>query len=122
MKKLSPAPISTPISTPNGNTSLPWSIWLREASDALVESTVSKPFQNNGISYTNVGKICYVNMKLTLDKPMVFLPYDSENDRYLTYYVAGVRYEVLLQRDSNMIQLPLAVEILLNDYYWAKLP
>jgi len=102
-------------------TNIPWMHWIRETSDALVESTSTRIFNESNIQYVNIGKICFLYLNATLDNGAVTLPYASEIDKQVVYYSGGAFHSVLLSSGTNTITLPTGIPVILSDFYFASL-
>ncbi len=119
-KKLSPAPISTPISD-NANLTLPWSVWLRETSTFLVDAT--KTTASNNVQYVMIGTLCFMSVNATFANGKIKLPYTALVAKKIQAFVDGASTPIYFDLNAGDTELTVTanVQIVISDWYMAQL-
>lgn len=119
-KKLSPAPVSTPISD-KANLTLPWQTWLRDAGEILVSAT--KPQNNSSVTYTAIGQICFFNISGHVSSGIVKLPYKSAHAKKIAVFVGSAVIPVYVELGAGASQftVPTTDSISISDWYACEL-
>jgi len=120
-KKASPAPISTNLSANGGNTNLPWTTWLRETGDMLVNTT--KTVTANDVSSTIIGQICFITVDASFANGKIQLPYNALFAKKIQAFVAGADAPTYINliADSKELAVDANTRIQISDWFVAKL-
>lgn len=120
MKKIAPAPVSTPIAD-KANLTLPWQTWLREAGNFIVSATKSQ--NSDSVSYTAIGQICFFNVKGHISSGIVKLPYKSAYGKKIAVFVGSAIVPVYVDLASGASQftVPTTDSISISDWYACEL-
>lgn len=120
MKKIGPAPISSPISD-KANLTQPWQLWLSNASELLVSATKLK--NNDSVSYTLIGQICFFSVSGHVSTGIVKLPYKSQHAKKIAVFVGSAVVPVYVQLGAGATQftVPTTDSISVSDWYACEL-
>jgi len=119
-KKISPAPISTPISD-NANLTLPWSTWLRESSNFLVDAT--KTVTANDVQYAMIGTLCFMTINSTFTNGKIKLPYTALVSKKIQAFIGGANTPVYFDLNAGDSELAVTanVQVVISDWFFAQL-
>lgn len=119
-KKISPAPISTPISD-NANLTLPWSTWLRESSNFLVDAT--KTVTANDVQYAMIGTLCFISVNSTFTNGKIKLPYTALVSKKIQAFIGGANTPVYFDLNAGDSELAVTahVQVVISDWFMAQL-
>ena len=119
-KKISPAPISTPISD-NANLTLPWSTWLRESSNFLVDAT--KTVTTNDVQSVMIGTLCFMSVNSTFANGKIKLPYNALVSKKIQAFIGGANTPVYFDLNAGDSELTVTanVQVVISDWFMAQL-
>lgn len=120
-KKQSPAPISTQLNTSGGNTNLPWTTWLRETGDFLVDAT--KTTTANNVQHTMVGMLCFISVNATFANGKIKLPYKALIAKKIQAFIGGANSPVFFDLNAGDSELTITpnVQVVISDWFVAQL-
>ncbi len=121
MKKASPAPISTNLSAEGGATNLPWSIWLRETGELLVNAT--RTVVHGQVSSTTIGQICFMSVNATFANGKIKLPYNALVSKKIQAFVDGASTPTYFDLNAGDSELTVTanVQVVISDWFMAQL-